>query len=561
MSNQRKVQQGNILIVDDTPQNLRLLTQMLTKEGYQVRAALNGPRALAAVQATPPDLILLDIMMPEMDGYEVCNRLKADEHTRSIPVLFISALNETEDKVKGFAAGALDYIAKPFQLEEVLARVETHLKLSRLQRDIRVREEIYRELLNASPDAAYLVKTDGTILTWNQLGAKELSLPIDELSDKCIWDYLPPEVARERRARMELVVGSGQPDRSEGNWAGRYFDMVSYPLLDNQRKVDRIAIFVRDVTEHKRMEEELRRYSENLEMLIKESPAPIMLTDSHGRITLTNRSAENLMGYESGELLGRPLSKLLSEVMDFEVADKEDYPTNLVNKMGMEIPITLSTSVQLFKNRTSGVQEKGMIVTLKDLSEMQGLSIAPIMEIGLEATSRARRPKLEQGYIYLAEEEQPGESVAFFRDLVEHGSQGLCISRQRAEKFKSIHHLDKTPHIWLTRNKAQDENCIGPDELTKLRKTLENFIEKAEQGILLFDGLEYLIAQNGFDTVLKFTNSLNDAIMLHNSLAIWVLDSQALDTRELHILRKETRSLQTVLIEAGIRREEWLSIA
>jgi PAS domain S-box-containing protein len=561
MSNQRKGQPGEILIVDDTPQNLRLLSQMLTTQGYQVRAALNGPRALAAVQAAPPDLILLDIMMPEMDGYEVCKRIKADEHTYDIPILFISALNETEDKVKGFAAGALDYITKPFQFEEVLARVETHLELSRLQRELRVREEIYRELLNASPDAAYLVRADGTILTSNEPGAKELSQPLGELSNKRIWDYLPLEVAQERRARLEEVVASGQPDRFEDNWSGKSFDIVFYPLFDNRGKVDRIAIFARDITEHERMEDELKRYSENLEMLIQESPAPIMLTDSLGTITLMNRSAENLTGYVSGELLGKPLSKLLSEVVDFEAADKKDYLTSLANKMGMEIPVTLSTSVQLFKNRMTGVREKGMIVTLKDLSEMQCLSIAPIMEIGLEPTSSITRPKLDQGYIYLAEEEQPSESIAFFRDLVEHGYQGLCISRQRSEKFKSVHHLDKTPHIWLTRNKVQDENCVGPDELTKLRKTLENFIEKADQGILLFDGLEYLVAQNGFDTVLKFTHSLNDAIMLRNSLAIWVLDPQALDLRELHILRKETRSLQTVLIEAGIKREEWLSFA
>ena len=179
----------------------------------------------------------------------------------------------------------------------------------------------------------------------------------------------------------------------------------------------------------------------------------------------------------------------------------------------------------------------------------------------METTARVARPKLEQGYIYLAEEEQPIESIAFFRELVERGAPGLCISRQRAEKFKTIYHLEKTPHIWLTRNKVSDENCIGPDELTKLRKTLENFIEKAEHGILLFDGLEYLVAQNGFETVLKFTHSLNDVIMLRNSLAIWVMDPLALDTRELHILRKETRSLQNILMEAGIGREEWLSIA
>ncbi|MCJ7761617.1 response regulator, partial [Candidatus Bathyarchaeota archaeon] len=99
MNSQTKNQLGDILIVDDTLPNLKLLAQMLTEQGYQVRAALNGPRALAAVQSAPPDLILLDVMMPEMDGYELCRRLKGDEHSRDIPVLFISALSETEDKV------------------------------------------------------------------------------------------------------------------------------------------------------------------------------------------------------------------------------------------------------------------------------------------------------------------------------------------------------------------------------------------------------------------------------------------------------------------------------
>jgi signal transduction histidine kinase len=122
---------GEILIVDDTPVNLRLLAQILTKRGYEVRAVLNGARALASVQASPPDLILLDIMMPEMDGYEVCQYLKANEETREIPVIFISALEDTEDKVKAFEVGGVDYVTKPFQLAEVLARVETHLALRR----------------------------------------------------------------------------------------------------------------------------------------------------------------------------------------------------------------------------------------------------------------------------------------------------------------------------------------------------------------------------------------------------------------------------------------------
>lgn len=120
---------ADILIVDDTPANLRLLSQMLTERGYKVRAVLDGAHALAAAQAAPPDLVLLDIRMPGMDGYEVCHQLKADARTRDIPILFISALGETEDKVKAFAVGGVDYITKPFQTAEVLARVETHLAL------------------------------------------------------------------------------------------------------------------------------------------------------------------------------------------------------------------------------------------------------------------------------------------------------------------------------------------------------------------------------------------------------------------------------------------------
>ena len=127
---------GDILIVDDTPANLRLLTQMLTKRGHKVRAVLDGPHALAAAQAAPPDLILLDVMMPDMDGYAVCEQLKADERTRSIPVLFVSAMSETVDKVKGFAMGGVDYIAKPFHMAEVMARVEKHLTISRLQKQL-----------------------------------------------------------------------------------------------------------------------------------------------------------------------------------------------------------------------------------------------------------------------------------------------------------------------------------------------------------------------------------------------------------------------------------------
>jgi len=132
---------ATVMVVDDTPANLKLLEEMLQGRGYRVVQFPRGAMALKAAAKNPPDLILLDIMMPEMDGFEVCRRLKVDEILKDIPVLFISALDGTDDKVKAFSAGGLDYVTKPFQEEEVLARVEIHLRLRSLQRQLSEQNE------------------------------------------------------------------------------------------------------------------------------------------------------------------------------------------------------------------------------------------------------------------------------------------------------------------------------------------------------------------------------------------------------------------------------------
>ena len=143
--------QSNILVVDDTLANLQLLVEILTEHGYKVRPAKDGLQALSAAQVASIDLILLDINMPQMDGYEVCTRLKADAKTRDIPVIFISALNDLFDKVKAFEVGGVDYITKPFQVEEVLARVKTHLALQQLQSNLQLNNT---ELAQANQELA-----------------------------------------------------------------------------------------------------------------------------------------------------------------------------------------------------------------------------------------------------------------------------------------------------------------------------------------------------------------------------------------------------------------------
>ena len=142
--NYSKIFSSKILIVDDSMNNLTLLERILSRKGYKVGVAASGKVAIETVELTKPDLILLDIMMPGMDGYEVCSQLKANERTRDIPIIFLSALAEVKDKVRAFNIGGVDYITKPFEPVEVVARVENQLRLRELELQLREKNLMYR---------------------------------------------------------------------------------------------------------------------------------------------------------------------------------------------------------------------------------------------------------------------------------------------------------------------------------------------------------------------------------------------------------------------------------
>jgi len=299
---------GTILVVDDTPEALRVLAGILQPEGYSVRPANSGELALASIAAQHPDLVLLDIRMPGMDGFEVCRRLKADEATSHIPVIFQSAATELAERLEGLRLGAVDYISKPFQREELLARVKTHLELALLRGDLeqlvkertaQLESEIaehkqaekllknnearYRALFEGVPDALLIADiATGVIRDVNPGACRLFARTRDKLVGVHQATLHPPRLARETeqsfREHTHLVEEgrSGVPFehailRADGSEIP--IEISTRPvMLDGAKMI--MGVF-RDISERKRAEEALRMLNSELEQRVQQRTAEL----------------------------------------------------------------------------------------------------------------------------------------------------------------------------------------------------------------------------------------------------------------------------------------------
>ncbi|MBU0910526.1 MAG: PAS domain S-box protein, partial [Proteobacteria bacterium] len=320
MINTEKQKTGpqEILIVDDTSASLQLLAEILISHGYRVRPASSGRLALRSVAAASPDLILLDVKMPDMDGYEVCRRLKSDEASRDIPVIFISALHGTAEKVKGFDAGCVDYITKPFQPEEVLARVRTHLELRRLQlqlqkayagvelqvrqrtaelyqayKNLRESEKKFKTIFENMQDGYILADMDGTILLVNPASIESLGYgSTEELIGRNVATEVYTRTA-DREKLKSILREKGKVDDYELEIRRKNGEHITvscnlHLVTDTNGQPIAIEGLSRDVTERKKAQEELRQSQILLQSLFDAIPGLINVLDKDLNIIYSN---------------------------------------------------------------------------------------------------------------------------------------------------------------------------------------------------------------------------------------------------------------------------------
>ena len=345
-----------VLVVDDALINLKLLTEILLSRGYRVRPASSGDLALKTTAAIAPDLILLDVKMPGMDGYEVCRRLKSDEKTRGIPVIFISALDEAADKLKGFDAGGVDYIVKPFHAAEVLARVETHLTLRRLQKQLEIQnirlqeeitervhgEEILRQtndyleyVLENSPDAIAIVDADGCIIKWNRMATEIFGFTFEEIRGKPFHGLYSDTEELEKTLAVLRSAGSVRQRETclRRSTSGVLGDAglvpveLSLSLLKDPRggTLGSVAVardlsesrkmvaalrsaneqLQQEIAERRKVEEALRRSENTYRTVFESTGTATVIVEEDATITLANARFERLSGNAKEEIEGK----------------------------------------------------------------------------------------------------------------------------------------------------------------------------------------------------------------------------------------------------------------
>jgi PAS domain S-box-containing protein len=335
MSRESKhLHKADILAIDDTPENLALLSQMLTAKGYKVRSVTKGSTAIRGAKAVPPDLILLDVKMPEMNGYEVCQQLKADDRTHDIPVIFISALGDVFDKVKAFQVGGVDYITKPFQVEEVLARLDTHLTIRNLQIKLQAQnqqlkqeiasktaaEDKFAKVFRACPNPiAIATYQTGSLLEVNKSFLHMSGYTVAELIGHQIDQIYSPSALAVYNQALQQLVSQGFVRNLELEFQTKSGQIKTVLLSVELIELGGIKCtlqIMNDITERKRLENEF------ISLVSHELKTP--MTSTIGALDLLNSGQLGTLSDRGQQILKvairntERLIRLVNDILDLE---------------------------------------------------------------------------------------------------------------------------------------------------------------------------------------------------------------------------------------------------
>lgn len=319
-----------ILIVDDQPASLKILLSLLEDQDFELRILQGGAQALVALAHFTPDIILLDVMMPVLNGFETCRRIKARPECADIPIIFMTALASVEDKMEGFAVGGVDYITKPFQQAEVLARISTQLNLRRQTLKLKAAQETLRHqktmleaLLDSIPDLIYFKDTANHYLGCNQAFENFFGKKNQDILGQADEAVLPEPAAASFRSRDQALLAACAAERSEeelngADGAAALYDVLKSPYIGIDGRLLGLIGICRNITELKLAERRAEEERERLSVTLHSIGDGVIATDVTGRVVYCNQVAERLTGWSSSEAAGR----LSSEV--FRLVGEED---------------------------------------------------------------------------------------------------------------------------------------------------------------------------------------------------------------------------------------------
>jgi len=342
---------GDILIVDDESANLQLLSELLSREGYQVRPANSPYLAIDSALAQPPKLILLDVRMPEMDGFEVCRRLKREERTRGIPILFISALQDVQDRIRGFEVGGVDFITKPFQEPEVLARVRTHMNLRDMQ--LHLEEMVYERTAELSQSESRFraffeqaavgiahVALDGRFLLLNQKFCDIVGYAQDEMMSKSFQDIShPDDLGADLDLLGRLLDGQEDTYSIEKRYCRKDSSLVwvnlTVKIVRNEDSTPAWFVSViEDISDRKQADKALQQSHDYLNHLTSTVPDAIFAIKMPERTVQWCSDSYGVLGYEPEECVGETTEKFYSSS---EEANKVGVLLNRVAESGEDL--------------------------------------------------------------------------------------------------------------------------------------------------------------------------------------------------------------------------------